>query len=157
MRKSKCTKLCPKGHPLVFNGKNKDGRQKYKCNQCRKIITENVSFKAGRRAKRLFNLLYNVINQDNRLGSDINDLFKFKTNAEYTSQLNKVFFKYASKAPLICKNPKLLIAVDDNNLIFYIIPKPEPNENSIHRYEIIDNEGFNANPEKNPHIYTEFK
>lgn len=158
MRKSKCDKICSCGNPMVLYGKTKNGKQKYRCKSCQKVITENIKYTLGRKAKRLFELLYTIIQEDISNAYSLNCRFKDTIPEEDIKKLNKVYFSKLdvknSKYPILCKNPKLLISVSDkNDLIIYKIPSVKPDKNGHSTFTITDKEDYKVEPENNPRYY----
>ena len=161
MRKSRCEKVCTCGKPLVMYGKSKDGRQKYKCKSCNKIITETVAYKMERKPYQLFNLLYSIIKQPNINPLILQQLFSVNLTTKGVNKLNNIYFSALegkkSEDNIICQNPKLLISLTDNNdLIIYTLPVFKRNKEGNRTYNILDKKDFLISPESNPHRYLRY-
>lgn len=156
MKRSKCNKKCEKcGKPLTFYGKDKYGQQKYRCKYCRKVLTDVKRFTSGRVANKLLGFLHKILRSNFYNKFDLSFIFKNAAQDDTKSELKNIYYnrmyrKSENKGTITinCKNPKLLICQDGDDLILYEIPNIKKNgEGEI---KVIDKENFVINPESNP-------
>ena len=154
MKKSKCEKVCEIcGNLMNFNGKDKNGIQKYKCPKCGYSCQEIAKFTSGRRAHRLLSLLFNIMKNDfygeKELGKMFNKAMEdpnpLRLKNIYYRRLYRNLLKADAKTEkkgfmLNCNNPKLLICLNDNDdIVFYELPNIK---NEPYIIKVLDREGF---------------
>lgn len=166
MLKSTCKEKCEKcGNYLIFYGKTKDGRQKYKCRNCKKIFTEDARFTCGRDANKLLALLATIIENDFYKSKDINKILSKATKDKNILKLKNIYFAQMflgeRSHQFSCKNPRLLVCVNDNDIILYKIPdlnkKSYSRDEDIKELTLTHNPNFKIYPENSPHKYILFK
>ena len=135
---------------MTYNGKTKDGRQKYKCITCGNVVTEKVAYKANSKSYKLLNLLYNIIKQPITTPQKLQELFT--GNFSEKSELNNIYFSFfggkGSDIDIICKNPRLVISLGkDNDLIVYRLPNVERDKKGNRTFRLLDKKDFSISLE----------
>ena len=140
MKTSKCNKTCPDcGNHCIFYGKVSKDTQRYKCKKCNLIFSEERNIKMGRRGRKLISLLLQLLSCDFYNQLELEAAIKAASYDKSPLDINLIRFSTQLKTnkpdnenlEFDCKNPKLLICVDKNDIIFYKIPKTDLEKRTI--------------------------